>query len=147
MLDRDVRVGQVVQVRADVTKYYLYHDQTIEGLLPYLRGMAKVLSAPPMPRRDSEELACAYGEYPPRYRFILRQVLLTPRCGVVVGWTMRYAGELFYDSDGGWISSNTNEGVRVWRVMCGNGNRWAPPIDAIADDITLIEDGSNGKRK
>ena len=56
--------------------------------------------------------------------------------GIIVGWSVRFCGERWWEDEVGWTSQN-GKGVRVWRVAVTE--RWREPLDVLPEDLEAVE--------
>jgi hypothetical protein len=136
-MSTEFHLGQRVRVRARVEKYLAPYREELD----YLRD-ATVLAAPcDIPSRE-ERVRWSYNHY---YRCIVRRPLVTPREGIIVGYTFRFCGERWWDEDAGWLTTS-GKGVKVWRVA--TTLRWSEPLDVLTEDVEVLvlpDDGEEGR--
>lgn len=142
-MSTEFRIGQRVRVIAQVRREYLTIEEARRFETSLGRVGSTILRAPALPDNRSESWEYERNDY----RHVLRVPLAYRREGIVLGWTVRYPGIREYEPEVGPIFVADGKGSKVWRVQPDSrGQRWTPPIDALAEDLELLEE-EGGERK
>ena len=136
-MSTEFRIGQRVRVLARLRCEYLTISAAKRFDSSFGRAGSTIVRAPALP--DHRDVDWEYERND--YRHLLRTPEHYQRQGTVLGWTVRYPGWREYQPEVGPVFVTDGKGVKVWRVQPDSiGQRWAPPIDALAEDLELLEE-------